>query len=261
MTSQARIVDPASSHLTIVTNPSFSPPLEQPAYPRLMEAFPDGGQITSARLVWSRPSQERIDEAVKRAMDLVVASILLLLTLPVLLLAMLAIKLTSPGPVIFIQRRCGKDGVPFWCFKFRTMVDGAERLRQDDQTLRAEFAASGNWKLAGDPRVTRVGRILRQTSVDELPQLVNVLRGEMSMVGPRPAMLTEVDDLFGPWQTQILKHKPGITGLWQVSGRAAVTYHERANLDLRYIESQSLWLDLTLLLRTIPAVLTRRGAL
>ena len=209
---------------------------------------------------WPRSRPGHLSRIAKRTLDLALASLLLLVVTPLLLAAMLAIKLSSPGPVIFAQWRVGQNGLPFLCFKLRTMVDGADRLRETDQTLRAAFAASKNWKLANDPRVTRVGRVLRQTSIDELPQLVNVLLGDMSIVGPRPALPSEVDELFGPWKNVILEYRPGITGMWQVMGRASTSYKERALLDLRYVESQSVLQDLVLLLRTVPAVLTRRGA-
>jgi lipopolysaccharide/colanic/teichoic acid biosynthesis glycosyltransferase len=203
-------------------------------------------------------SSRRGAAAAKRAMDVVVASMLLVATLPVLLVAMAAIRLTSPGPVVFAQWRCGKDGVPFRCYKLRTMVDGAERLLQADFALHADFLET--WKLPRDPRVTAVGGFLRRTSIDELPQLINVLRGEMSMVGPRPVQLPEAYHLYGTQVAAVLRHKPGLTGMWQVSGRSSTPYHERAELDLRYVASQSFWLDVTLLVQTIPAVLSMRDA-
>jgi exopolysaccharide production protein ExoY len=203
-------------------------------------------------------SRRRVYGVAKRAMDLVVAGLLLVVTLPILFAAMLAIRLTSPGPVVFAQWRLGKGRVPFLCYKLRTMVDGAERLLRSDHELQEEFYEI--WKLPGDPRVTAVGRFLRRTSIDELPQLINVLRGEMSMVGPRPVQLSEAHYLYGARTAVVLSHKPGLTGMWQVSGRSSTSYHERAELDLRYVASQSLWLDVILLLRTIPAVLAGRDA-
>jgi exopolysaccharide production protein ExoY len=191
-------------------------------------------------------------------MDLFVATILFIATLPIILAAVLAIRLSSPGPVVFAQWRLGQDGIPFRCFKLRTMVNGAERVLEADDALQTDFLQT--WKLSRDPRVTPVGKILRRTSIDELPQLINVLRGEMSMVGPRPVQLPEAQQLYGPRTELVLRHKPGLTGMWQVSGRSSTPYHERAELDLRYVATQSFWLDVTLLVLTVPAVLSMRDA-
>jgi undecaprenyl-phosphate galactose phosphotransferase len=194
----------------------------------------------------------------KRAFDIAFALILLILTLPVLLLAALLVRLTSPGPVIFSQIRCGKDGKPFRCYKFRTMLDGAERLLQDDEKLQAAFIQA--WKLNDDPRVTRLGRLLRKTSIDELPQILNVLRGEMSMVGPRPVQPVELEQHFGSEGCSVTSVKPGISGLWAVSGRSSRSYGERIMLELEYIRRRGFAYDLWLVLRTILAVFTFRGA-
>jgi exopolysaccharide biosynthesis polyprenyl glycosylphosphotransferase len=193
----------------------------------------------------------------KRAMDLVLVGVGILAFAPVLCLIALAIKLDSPGPVFYRQRRVGKDGRFFRMLKFRSMVPDAER-RLD--TLRHHNEATGPlFKIREDPRVTRVGKVLRRWSLDELPQLLNVLRGEMSLVGPRPPLPSEVE-AYEDWQLGRLRAVPGLTGLWQVSGRSEVPFHDMVRLDLHYIRNWSLGLDFEILLRTIPAVLTNRGA-
>lgn len=198
-------------------------------------------------------------QSAKRGLDVVLASLLLVISLPVVVAAMMAIRVTSPGPVIFAQVRSGHKGKPFVCFKLRTMVNNAERVLEEDTLLRDAFVQC--WKLPSDPRVTAVGRFLRKTSIDELPQLFNVLRGEMSIVGPRPVQLTELRDLYGTAAGIVTAIKPGLTGLWQVSGRSLMSYDERVALDLSYAETQSFWLDVKVILQTIPAVLMRRGAI
>jgi len=198
---------------------------------------------------------------VKRAFDIVVGSVGLVLASPLIIAIALAVKLTSPGPVIFSHRRIGMGGKEFMCHKFRTMVANAEdvlrELLEKNPTLRAEWEK--DFKLKDDPRITGVGKILRKTSLDELPQIFNVIKGEMSLVGPRPIVKAELDK-FGNYASDYLLVRPGITGLWQVSGRNDIDYHERVQLESRYIRNWSLWLDITLLFRTIPAVLKRDGA-
>jgi exopolysaccharide biosynthesis polyprenyl glycosylphosphotransferase len=193
----------------------------------------------------------------KRMMDLVVCSTALLLSWPLMLVIGLAIKLDSPGSIFHRRRVVGVGGKPFDALKFRSMyIDAAERLVQDPE-LRDRFEE--NYKLKDDPRVTPVGRILRRYSLDELPQLFNVLWGQMSLVGPR--MITpEERARYGKWWMNLSTVKPGITGLWQVSGRSDVSYEERVMLDMRYIRNYTIWLDLHLLYRTIPVVLRGRGA-
>jgi lipopolysaccharide/colanic/teichoic acid biosynthesis glycosyltransferase len=192
----------------------------------------------------------------RRAFDLTASLVLLVLLSPVLLAAMALVKLTSRGPVIFRQRRIGHQCRTFSMFKLRTMVDGAHRMED------ALAASSGGTflKIAADPRTTRVGRFLRKSSLDELPQLVNVLRGEMSLVGPRPLLLSDFDKF--PKQEQMRRFcvLPGITGLWQVSGRSATTDEQRIRLDLEYVDRRSPLLDLEILLRTIPVALLAKGA-
>jgi len=197
----------------------------------------------------------------KRLMDVVVAAMALVVLVPVFVLIAVGIRLDSQGPVLFRHKRLGLAGRPFFVLKFRTMVpDAAQRLQrylEENPTARAEFAAE--YKLRDDPRVTRLGKFLRRTSLDELPQLWNVLVGEMSLVGPRPIVPEELSK-YGDYGRYLLRVPPGMTGLWQVNGRNDLSYDERIRLDMYYIHNWSLWLDLVILVRTIPAVLARRGA-
>lgn len=208
-------------------------------------------------LYWRRLRLSPLERFLKAVMDYTLAATALILLAPLFLLIALAIKLDSPGPVLYRRRVVGLGGKLFDAFKFRTMVINAEALLEQNPALKKAFEQ--NYKLRDDPRVTRVGRLLRRWSLDELPQLFNVLRGEMSLVGPR--MLTpEEISRYGRWALNLLTVKPGITGLWQVSGRADLPYSERVRLDLFYIRNYSLWLDLAILAQTIPAVIRKRGA-
>jgi lipopolysaccharide/colanic/teichoic acid biosynthesis glycosyltransferase len=198
-----------------------------------------------------------------RLLDVVVAAAVLIAFAPVLVLVAILVRATSPGPALFRQQRLGRGQVPFSLLKFRTMrVDGGEALHRD--YVRAlitepEAAAHGELhKLTVDPRITRVGRTLRAWSLDELPQLINVLRGQMSLVGPRPVIAYEAE-LYPEAYRPRFDVKPGLTGLWQVSGRNARTYREMLDLDLVYVEHRSLRGDLAILARTVPVVLGRRG--
>jgi lipopolysaccharide/colanic/teichoic acid biosynthesis glycosyltransferase len=176
---------------------------------------------------------------------------------PVLALVVLAVKLTSPGPVLFRQIRFGARGRPFTMYKFRSMVADAEMFRA--ALAGANEVTGPVFKIREDPRLTAIGAFLRRTSLDELPQLWNVLRGEMSLVGPRPAVPSEVAR-YEPWQRRRLSMKPGLTCLWQISGRSRVAFDRWMRLDLEYVDRWSLGLDLWILVRTIPAVLSGRGA-
>jgi exopolysaccharide biosynthesis polyprenyl glycosylphosphotransferase len=198
----------------------------------------------------------RLPWLIKRTLDVVVAALALVTLLPLLLLVALAIKLDSPGPVLFRQERVGRYGRRFRFYKLRTMVRDAE-ARIDE--LRASSAHPAWLLLEKDPRVTRVGRFLRQTSIDELPQLFNVLLGQMSLVGPRPLPPYEDVHVTG-WGRRRLDFPPGITGLWQVLGRVSISFEEMIKLDYLYVSNWTLRGDLVLLLRTVRAVLTRRGA-
>ncbi len=209
-----------------------------------------------------------IAAAVKRTLDLVVASLALIVLAPLFALLSVLIVMDSGRPVFHRRRVLGRDGVPFAAWKLRTMKPAPEvpEGRQDSQAeawpSKMGFLPAGTLTLQGDPRITRVGRWLRRLSLDELPQLFNVLRGEMSLVGPRMLAPEEHAALtaFPEWQRAVLSAKPGMTGLWQVSGRRLLPYEERVRLDLEYISSATLWTDLLILLRTIPAVVTGRGS-
>ncbi|GIM95496.1 sugar transferase [Paractinoplanes toevensis] len=200
----------------------------------------------------------------KRALDLVGAGLGLLILAPLLAVIWLAVRLTSPGPAVFRQERLGRDRKPFIMYKFRSMTignsDAAHREYVSRMLTGTEDAerVGGLYKLAGDPRVTRLGAWLRKTSLDELPQLVNIVLGQMSLVGPRPVLAWEAE-LFQPEAMARFDTRPGLTGLWQVSGRSRLTMPQALALDVEYVRRQSLWLDLTIIARTLPAQL-RRGA-
>lgn len=194
----------------------------------------------------------------KRTMDIVISGMLLLLFSPVMLGTAIAIKLTSPGPVLFRQERVGLNKRRFWIYKFRTMVANAEELMA---TLEARNEASGPvFKIKNDPRITHTGRFLRRTSIDELPQLLNVLKGDMSLVGPRPLPTRDYSGFKEDWQRRRFSIKPGITCLWQVNGRSEISFDQWMLLDLQYLDEWSLWLDFKILLQTVPAVLHGTGA-
>ena len=199
----------------------------------------------------------------KRALDILVAGIGLVLGTPLFLILALAVRWDSAGDILFRQERVGLAGRRFVCLKFRTMTQGVDdsphRTYIGSMIMAPEASAAikGMYKLADDPRVTRVGRVLRRFSLDELPQLINVLRGEMSIVGPRPALDYEVD-LYRDWQLERLSAKPGITGLWQVSGRNLLTYEEMCRLDVAYARDWSLDRDISIILKT-PVAMIRPG--
>ncbi len=210
-------------------------------------------------LVFRTTPEASWQSVIKHVMDLVGAFILLTVLLPLFLLIAIAIKLTSPGPVFFQQQRSGQNGAPFTLYKFRTMISNAEQLKHE---LEAMNEMSGPvFKVTNDPRITRMGKWLRRYSLDELPQLFNVLRGEMSLVGPRPLPVDEVRRFSDLAHRRRLSVKPGITCLWQISGRNQIKdFRDWVRLDLEYIDNWSLWLDLSILLRTIPAVFAATGA-
>jgi lipopolysaccharide/colanic/teichoic acid biosynthesis glycosyltransferase len=215
-----------------------------------------------AELLWLG---ERARRAVRRGLDVAVAIVLLCALLPLIAVVVLAVRLDSPGPVLFRQRRIGRGMAPFTVLKFRSMRAAADSaphrayvrglISSEAQPVPTE---QGLYKLAGDDRVTRIGRLLRKTSIDELPQLWNVIRGEMSLVGPRPVVDYEVD-AYPDWYLDRFGVRPGLTGLWQVSGRNERTYEEMVRLDIEYASRQSLRLDLVILLKTIWVVLRGRG--
>ena len=197
----------------------------------------------------------------KRALDIIGAGVGLLLLAPFFLIVALMVR-ADGGPAFFAHQRVGRGGKLFGCLKFRSMVIDSqarlETLLASDPTARAEWEATR--KLKNDPRITRIGRFLRSTSLDELPQLINVLRGEMSLVGPRPVQEAEIDRYYGASAAHYMAVRPGITGLWQVSGRSETSYESRVALDVSYVSRPSILADLSILLRTPVAVLSRRGA-
>jgi exopolysaccharide biosynthesis polyprenyl glycosylphosphotransferase len=197
------------------------------------------------------------DWVVKRSFDYVVSALVAVLLLPVWLLIALAVKLDSRGPVLYVDRRVGVGEGEFGMLKFRTMI--AEAASLQPHLERANEAEGALFKIRDDPRVTRVGRVLRRLSLDEVPQIVNVLKGEMSLVGPRPLPLRD-HQLLEDWHRARYAVLPGMTGLWQISGRSGLSFDDLVRLDFTYLENWSIWLDVTIIARTIPAVLTRRGA-
>lgn len=216
-------------------------------------------------------SSKRWQLRIKRLLDIVGSILGIVIFSPVMIITAIAIKLSSPGPIIFIQPRFGMKGIRFPFYKFRSMkVNGDDRIHREYVTslIKGELDKINQgdeekplYKMKDDPRITKVGRIIRRTSIDELPQLFNVLKGEMSLVGPRPPIPYEVEK-YQPWHLRrILEVKPGITGLWQVEGRSRTSFDEMVRLDLRYAQNWSLWLDLKILLKTIKAVLHSSGAL
>jgi exopolysaccharide biosynthesis polyprenyl glycosylphosphotransferase len=207
-----------------------------------------------------RPRPDDDPLLIKRLFDMAVAGLLLFLLSPLLGLIALAVKLTSPGPILFSQNRYGQNKRLFRMYKFRSMRSDAEALLRDNPVLYAQYC-QGNFKLPEelDPRLTRVGRFLRKSSLDELPQLWNVLRGQMAVVGPRPVVPAELVH-YGPGACLLLALKPGLTSSWVLSGRSAVGYPQRAHLELGYVRNWSLWRDTSIFLKTVPLVLTGRGA-
>jgi len=196
-------------------------------------------------------------ETAKRIFDITVSLGLLIFVAPVMLVIALVVKLTSRGPVIFKQKRLGQAGQEFWCLKFRTMVVDAEEQLRRREDLRKMF--DENFKIKNDPRLTRPGGFLRKTSLDELPQLINVLRGDLSLIGPRPIVPHERHK-YAEHADKLLSVKPGLGGYWQVYGRSNTSYDQRVRMDMEYIERRSFWFDLKLMFLTAYVVLRRRGA-
>ncbi len=217
------------------------------------------------QLLWPTlaSSQRAAKSSVKRCVDVVGTLLLLLMLLPILVTIAVLVRVSSAGPILFRQQRAGKDGAIFEMYKFRTMFsnsDPAIHQAYSRDVINGEAKRiDGAFKLTRDPRVTPIGRFLRRSSLDELPQLLNVLKGEMSLVGPRPPILYEVE-LYTPRDYRRLCVTPGMTGLWQVSGRSELSFQQMIDLDLAYIESWSIWTDLQILLKTPVVVVTGRGA-
>jgi len=225
----------------------------------------DTGLPTTAKLypdLVQRHEARKVSRVIKRAVDIVASSMALLILSPIFLAIAVAIKVSSPGPILFRQKRVGQYGVPFTFLKFRSMYS------VNDSQIHMEYITrfiAGNvdsavYKITEDPRVTRVGRFVRKSSLDELPQFFNVLRGEMSLVGPRPPIPYELE-VYEIWhRRRLLEVKPGITGLWQVNGRSRLRFDDMVRLDLRYAKAWSLWLDIKILLQTPRAVFSGEGA-
>jgi len=205
---------------------------------------------------------------VKRTVDLVMALVSLLISAPLFLVIALLVKRSGSGPIFYVQERLGRDGRPFRFFKFRTMQHNSDDVihRQfaamfingDAEGCRRTNGQADLYKMKSDPRVTAIGLWLRRTSLDELPQLYNILRGDMSLVGPRPPISYEIENYL-PWHMERLKVTPGLTGLWQVSGRSSVSFDEMVRLDLHYINHWSIWLDTQILFKTVPVVIKGSG--
>ena len=212
---------------------------------------------------------EKIDECVskskikaydilKRFIDIIIGTIGLIVCIPIFIIIGIAIKIDSKGPVFFKHKRIGKHGKKLEIYKFRTMIENAEEaMKNFTEVQKKEFAE--NFKLENDPRVTRVGKILRKTSLDELPQIINILKGEMSIIGPRPIVKSELEK-YGSNQDKFLSVAPGLTGYWAANGRSDVSYEERMALELYYVNNRSLILDMKIFFKTIGSVLKGRGA-
>jgi lipopolysaccharide/colanic/teichoic acid biosynthesis glycosyltransferase len=262
---EARVRNALAKRFDAKTVSGFS--IRVHAHPWPMEVSEAGTRPVDALLpARGGRSRSRVYHALKRAFDIAGSSTLLLLLAPLLAAIAALVRCTSHGPVLFRQERVGEGARPFPMLKFRTMDVGAGHGIHKDyvtQFITAGAAVAGRsqvFKLTDDPRVTSVGRVLRKTSLDELPQLWNVLRGEMSLVGPRPPLAYEVEQ-YKPWhRRRVLEARPGITGLWQVKGRSRTTFDEMVRLDLRYARTRSLWMDLGILLATPRAVIAGRGA-
>lgn len=204
----------------------------------------------------------------KRALDILLAGLALLAVSPLFLLFALLIKRSSPGPVFFVQERLGRDGRPFNFYKFRSMMHNSDDaihrqfaamfIAGDESGCAASNSGEKVFKLKRDPRITPIGAFLRRTSLDELPQLINIVRGEMSLVGPRPPIAYEIEN-YQPWHMERLKAVPGLTGLWQVSGRSSVSFDDMVRLDIRYINEWSFRRDLAIIAKTVPVVLRGTG--
>ncbi len=198
----------------------------------------------------------------KRFFDIIFSSLAILFFLPLCLVIAILIRASSPGPIFYASKRVGKNGCLIFCWKFRTMCINAEQelksLLEKNSALKQEWETF--FKLKNDPRVSAIGKFLRKTSLDELPQFWNVLKGDLSVVGPRPVTQEEVEKYYGKRATKILSVRPGLTGIWQTSGRNLLTFEERTNLEESYVDRQSLGLDLRIIIKTIPMIFFAKGA-
>ena len=264
---ESRIQISLARRLDAETRDDFS--IRFHCYAQAKPSAPENSQTSDPLLMGLHLSPVvRAQAGLKRLLDVLASAIILLLTLPVFLVVAALIKLKSPGPVFFRQSRVGEQGRSFMMLKFRTMHvnnDASMHKQFVSQMIKGVAPTGGGsndtaFKIVNDPRVTPIGRVLRQTSLDELPQLWNVLRGDMSLVGPRPPLQYEVEQ-YKPWHyRRVLEAKPGITGLWQVSGRSRTTFDDMVRLDLRYAKNPSAWADIKILLATPRAVISGKGA-
>lgn len=217
------------------------------------------GALSAGAIPSESPTRQVIAyEIAKRTLDVLVASLALIVLAPLLLLCVVLIKLTDWGPVLFCQTRVGRYGREFRCYKLRSMVPQADKLKSSLATLN-RHSDGRTFKMTNDPRITWIGKWLRKASLDELPQLWNVILGDMSIVGPRPPVPAEVRQ-YTPRDRRRLDVQPGLTCIWQISGRADIPFEKQVELDIDYIERRSLWLDIKLILWTVPAVLSGKGA-
>lgn len=225
----------------------------------LMDKTIDNQQVVAAKIdECVEKSKVKAYDFVKRGIDIILGTIGFIICLPIFIIIAIIIKIDSKGPVFFKHTRVGKNGKVLKIYKFRTMVDNAEDLiKSFTPEQKKEFEE--NFKLEEDPRVTKVGKILRKTSLDELPQIINILKGEMCLIGPRPIVESELEK-YGKNKNKFLSVAPGLTGYWAANGRSDVSYEERMALELYYVDHRSLWLDLKIFVKTIGSVLTGRGA-
>ncbi len=251
----------ASTHLA--ANAALAPPAR--TRPAVVTPHPAVGDPGSPTLGWPNVRSGRMNPTIyqllSRMIDIVASSAALFALFPLMAVVALVLRLSDDGPAFYAQRRVGRGGQPFYCLKFRTMVTGADARLAEYLARSPEARAEWNrdHKLRNDPRVTKFGMFLRTSSIDELPQLINVLRGEMALVGPRPIVEAEIVR-YGRFFAHYCRVKPGLTGLWQVSGRSTLTYRRRVALDTCYARSQCLWFDVRILLKTVPMVLLARGS-
>ncbi|KZK74453.1 MAG: glycosyl transferase [Pelodictyon luteolum] len=236
----------------------LDPTVRKELIEKISETISPAAQRHRAMRVYVWEATVRLSYRLKRLLDITVSVAATILLMPVFLITAAAIWIENPGPVLFAQTRVGRNGRHFRFFKFRSMVVNADCMK-DQLAAMNESAAGVIFKMKKDPRITKVGRIIRKLSIDELPQLLNVLKGDMSLVGPRPPLPREVAE-YTLEERKRLHVMPGITCLWQVSGRSDIPFNEQVLLDMQYIQSSSITNDIALLLRTVPAVLTGRGA-
>jgi exopolysaccharide biosynthesis polyprenyl glycosylphosphotransferase len=214
-------------------------------------------QINEQEIIEIERKESAIYNMAKRALDIIASTLGLIILSPILLVVAILIKLESKGPAIFSQKRIGLNKKEFKMYKFRSMVQNAEELKE--KLAKKNEMSGPMFKMKNDPRVTKVGRFIRKTSIDELPQLINVLKGEMSLVGPRPSLPKEVSK-FEPWMLKRLSVKPGLTCYWQVSGRNNIDFENWMKLDLQYVNDRSFWLDLKLILKTATVLFGDKNA-